>query len=304
MSVSSRLLRWSPAVLSLALAGSALAQDDPELGETGRGAQTPEEAPAKKETPDAWGVSAEESGSASSKPTSSEWESAGGNASERKPSAGSDHEAVVGKIGFGLLGLAEVPVGTQSGSTQTIANSLTAPVIGTRYWFGDRAGFEAGLGFMIRGGSVDDSTGNKGGDVKARAFALHGGLPISIAYGAHYNVLAIPYIGLGFGKATDGRGDAASANDVYGKGFLFEAGLRAGVELQLGAIGLEGFALQLTAGLRLRYEKRTANIPILDNNPATPPSYDQHTKAWVFETSPGSSLGSAVTGCLAALYYF
>jgi hypothetical protein len=286
--------------------GLALAQDDPELGETGSDAaeQDQDKEDKKATSPNTWGVAG--SASTSGTETSSEWGSseAGGGSAKRVSSSGeSDHESVVGSLGIGLLGLAEVPVGTAPGSARTVDSTVTAPVLGARYWLSERFGLEAGVGFMFRSGSVEDSAGNKG-DLSSRAFVLHGGLPIALFWGEHFNFLAIPYLGLGFSKATDGRGQAASADDVFGKGFLFEAGLRAGVEVQLGAIGLEGFALQLTGGVRLRFEKTHANIPLLDDDDATPASYDVDGKQVVFATSPGSTLGSSIAGSLAAVYYF
>ncbi|MFT3921395.1 MAG: hypothetical protein QM778_02550 [Myxococcales bacterium] len=288
--------------LSLAVPGSAWAQDeDPEAGDVGA-----TEEPAKP-APNTWGVSGSASGSTSegTSTSGSEWETAGGAIKREEASSESDHEAVVGKVGIGLLGLAEVPVGTFRGDTRTVDSVLTAPILGMRYWIGERFGVEAGLGFMFRGGSIKDSRGGPEGNVSSRAFALNLGLPIALVWGKHYNVIAIPYVGMGFSKATDPRGDAATANDVFGKGLLFEAGLRAGVEVQLGAIGLEGFALQLTGGLRLRIEKTSANVPIPSDDQNTPPSsYDLDSTSVVFATSQGSTLGSSIAGCIAALYYF
>jgi hypothetical protein len=77
-----------------------------------------------------------------------------------------------------------------------------------------------------------------------------------------------------------------------------------GVEVQLGAIGLPGFALQLTGGLRLRSEKRDANIPVLDNSGTVASTFDVKRSETVFATSEGSTLGSSIAGTLAALYYF
>jgi hypothetical protein len=294
--------RALPLLLGLALLSPVIAHaqdDDPEAGEVGSAAQE------TKPSPNTWGTggsgaaSTEGSGSASATP---EW---GEDAVKSATDNGeSDHEAVVGRVGVGLLGLAEIPVGVNAGSARAVDPVLTAPILGARYWISDRFGLEAGIGFMFRGGSVTDSTGNKG-DVSSRAFALSAGLPIALTWGKHYNVLAIPYFGLGFSKVTDGRGDAITTNDVFGSGILFEAGLRAGVEVQLGAVGLEGFALQLTGALRLRIEKTSADIPIPSDDEDTPPdSYDVDTSSVVFATSQGSTLGSSIAGCIAAVYYF
>lgn len=289
-------LRCAPLVVSLSILGSSLAlaqEDDPEAGET----QSEAAAPPRQQAPSTWGGSA-----------SSEWGEGANTGESAKPRAASssgdsDHENVVGKISFGILGTSEVPVGTLPGGTRVSDSFVTAPVLGSRYWLSERFGIEAGLGFMARGGSVDDSLGNKG-DLKSRAFALHAGVPIALAWGEHYNLLAIPYAGLGFSKARDSRGNAASADDIFADGFLFEVGLKAGVEIQLGAIGLEGFALQLTGGLRLRVEKRSSDLPIIDTDPNTPESYKQDSSETVFATLPGGNLGSALSGALAAIYYF
>ncbi len=285
---------------SSAYAHTAYAQedDDPEAGEVRSSSEA--SASSRRSASGSWG---EEANSSSSDDWGSSASSSSSRSSKPKSTGDSDHEEVVGKIGIGLLGSAEVPVGILPGGARTVDRYLTAPVLGTRYWLSERIGVEAGLGFMLSGGNLEDTLGNKG-DLKRRAFALHAGLPIAIAWGEHYNLLAIPYAGLGFSKARDGRGNATMADDVFGDGFLLEFGLRAGVEIQLGAIGLEGFALQLTGGLRLRVEKTTSDIPIIDNDPMTPENYKVDSSEVVFATSPGSSLGAALSGCIAAIYYF
>ncbi len=99
-----------------------------------------------------------------------------------------------------------MPVGTSAVTRAPWIRFSRLLLLGTRYWISERFGFELGLGFMIKGGNIKDSRGGEGGDVRSRAFAFNAGLPIALAWGKHYNILAIPYVGMGFSKATDGRG--------------------------------------------------------------------------------------------------
>lgn len=288
----------------------AFAQDDPELGETAPGslgpsakrrggskkaapAPEPEPAPVVPEAPPPMETAASTSMDTGwEKPASEDGES-----EEKK--GDTDHAAVVGSIGVGLLGMAEVPLGG-AGYPGTGA-ALTAPVLGARYWFSERIGAEAGLGFSFTGGSVTVTGASDADNDSSRAFAFHAGAPISLASGKHYNLIAVPYLGLGFSSSTITKASTPNGDDIFGKGFLFEGGLRAGVEAQLGAIGLEGLALQITGGMRLRYETRSTDSP-----PAVAggPKVVTDTSNIVFATSPGSTLGSAVAGTIAAIYYF
>ncbi len=300
----------------------AFAQDDPELGETSPGAAgasgrkrsgnrrgAPEPAPAAPvaeeppEAPPAFDASA-----STNNGLDADWERPKGE-SESEKKGDSDHEAVVGSIGIGLLGLAEIPVGVADpiggGSARRTASSpMTAPVLGFRYWFGPRIGIEAGVGFSFSGGVIKVTNLPDADNATTRAYAFHGGLPLSLTFGKHYNLLAVPYFGVGISSATDTRGTTGSADDIFGKGMLVEGGLKMGVEVQLGGIGLEGLALQLTGGVRVRYESTSADVPVLNNMGAATGSVDIETTNVIVATSPGSSLGSALAGTLAAIYYF
>jgi len=296
--------------LCMLTAAPALAQDDPELGETAPGAvggpakrraggkkaaPAPEPAPAPvvPEAPPPMEPAASTS-------MDTGWEKPASEDDESEEKKGdTDHAAVIGDIGVGLLGMAEVPNG--GGGYIAPRASLTTPVLGARYWFTERFGAEAGLGFMFSGGSVTATGASDADNDSARAFAFHMGAPISLTSGKHYNLIAVPYLGLGFSSSTITRASTPNGDDVFGKGFLFEGGLKAGVEAQLGSIGLEGLALQLTGGIRLRYETTSTDAP-----PAAPggPKVVTDTSNIVFATSPGSTLGSAVAGTIAAIYYF
>ena len=314
--------RFKPLVFLCMLAATPVfAQDDPELGETRpsapsaagrrkpsakRGSPAPAaEAPAPApEAPPALASSA-----SADTGLDADWERPKREGDEEEKKGDSDHEAIVGSIGIGLLGMAEVPVGVSDpigggGARRTTSSPLNAPVLGARYWFSRRFGLEAGVGFSFSGGTIKVTNLDDADNATTRAYAFHAGLPLSLSSGKHYNLLAVPYAGLGISSATDTRGTTGSADDIFGEGMLLEGGLKMGVEAQLGAIGLEGLALQLTGGVRLRYESTTANVPVINNMGAATDSVNIETTNVVVATSPGSSLGSALSGTLAAIYYF
>jgi hypothetical protein len=314
-----------------------LAQSDPELGETAaktkrrakkkakkkRAAQA-EQAPTAETQPvdtSAWSGSTNASADTSSASTTSsgEWEAPPGDdededeeeeeeEEEEEARGDSDHESVVHSVSLGLLGLAELPIGVGDpvnapGGSRAVPDVLTAPILGTRFWFTSRLGIEAGFGLNMRSGTIKRGA-NENDGAKALAFAVTVGVPLSLAYGKHYNLLVIPNVGFGKSSATDTRNTAEDADDVFGKGTVLEAGLKGGIEAQLGAVGLPGLALQLTLGVRFRYEQLSANIPVLDAMGTLQSEYEVESTNTAFATSQGSSLGSAVAGTIAALYYF
>jgi hypothetical protein len=317
-----------------------LAQSDPELGETAAKTKRHAKKKGKKKASaqpesgsqgepasvdaNAWSgstnASADTSSASETSSAKTEWETPPGDDDEEEdgdeeededddePAGHSDHESVVHSFSLGLLGLAELPIGVADpvnapGGSRAVPDTLTAPVIGTRFWFTPRFGIEAGFGLNLRNGTIKRGD-NENDGAKALAFAATLGVPISLVYGKHYNVLVIPNFGFGTSSATDTRHTAEDADDVFGKGTAFEAGLKGGVEAQLGAVGLPGLALQLTLGVRFRYETLSANVPVLDDTGTLDSSYDIESTNTAFTTSPGSSLGSAVAGAIAAIYYF
>jgi len=228
---------------------------------------------------------------------------------DTKKKGDGDHDKIMGHIGIGLLGMAEVPVGVADpiggGATRrTTSSPISAPVLGVRYWFSSRLRLEAGVGFSFSGGSIKIGDADSADNATTRAYSVHLGLPLSLASGKHYNLLFVPYAGFGSASATDTRGTSGNADDIFGKGTLLEGGLKVGVEVQLGGIGLEGLALQLTGGVRVRYESTTADVPVIGAMGAPTGAVDVETTNIVLATSPGSSLGSAIAGTIAAIYYF
>ncbi|MGD0529522.1 MAG: hypothetical protein ABSE49_30570 [Polyangiaceae bacterium] len=138
------------------------------------------------------------------------------------------------------------------------SSNVAAPVVGVRYWLTNRFGIDGGLGFGYASGSDQTVAGgttttvNKTGTT---GFALHGGVPISLAEGKHYAFLVIPDFTVGFTTATytppTAAGATAGPNQSL-SGFLFDIGARAGAEIYFGFIGLPQLALQATVGLSYR----------------------------------------------------
>jgi len=182
----------------------------------------------------------------------------------------SDHSRVVGHVGIGLLGITSLPYpggldedGDPSprrvlGST----NSVDAPSFGVRYWFRERVGLDVGVGVAF-GSAGGNSFSSASAETPASgdglfALSLHAGLPLVLFHGRHYKFLAIPEMNLGFATGgDDGRSATDLTDDNSYSGFLFEAGGRLGAEIHFGFINLPFLALQISAGLAVRYESRT-----------------------------------------------
>ena len=162
------------------------------------------------------------------------------------PPAG-DHQQFVGHFGVGYQGISSLPIaaGGAPGALPQLG-TVSAPVIGIRYWFRESVGFDAGLGIGIQTGSAQPS---------AYGFALHTGLPIALAHGRHSVFEIIPEATVGFttGTIAGQPGVGVGTNASVG-GFLVRAGARAGAELHFGFIGLPELALQATVGLYWRTE--------------------------------------------------
>ncbi len=278
---------------AMASASAATAQVDPELGDTSRNAPRDEgERPTFAETwepPPDFGKKQGDAGDTSA--------------------GDSDHDAVVGSFSLGLLGLADLPVavgdpiGGASGARTIAQDVVLAPVIGTRYWLGARAGVEVGFGFSYRSGTISFAGGEADG-AELAGYAGHLGIPIAATWGRHYTFVVVPYGAFGITSSTDSRGTPQSGDDVFGDASVLEGGVKAGVELQLGAIGLPGLALQLSTGLRVRYESKTTNVPTFDATTMMSGDTDLEETSLVLSSTAGSTLGSAIAGTIAALYYF
>jgi len=163
-----------------------------------------------------------------------------------------DHSKVVGSFGVGWFGLSNVPIGTGNGAER---GNIDTPVVGARYWYNEKIGIDAGLGFSIRSASsqVESRANSVQNDGPSHvSFLLHGGVPIAFASGYHYIFEVIPEFNLGFASGNRGTPDTGL------KGFLIELGARVGTEIQFGFIGLPELALEGSVGLSLRHTSWSA----------------------------------------------
>jgi hypothetical protein len=180
-----------------------------------------------------------------------------------------DHDRFVHHIGVTYFDITALPIANivQTGGTmapmvapgQITSSTVSAPVVGVRYWLTRMIGFDAGIGLGYSGGSQEAV--NSGNDqsvdkTSSFGFAFHGGVPIAFAHGKHYSFLVIPGFTIGATTGTfkpqapGGMGMAAPEQDL--SGFLFDIGARIGAEVHFGFIGIPELALQATVGLSFR----------------------------------------------------
>jgi hypothetical protein len=173
-----------------------------------------------------------------------------------------DHQRFIRRLGVTYFDITDLPIANQTGAggvpAPLTSSTVSAPVIGVRYWLNDLIGIDGGIGLGLAGGSdqtVANGTSTTVSKTGTTGFAIHGGVPIALSEGKHYAFLVIPEMTLGFTSATY-KPDAAPG--VTGQpnqdlsGFLFDIGARAGAEIYFGFIGLPQLALQASVGLSYR----------------------------------------------------
>lgn len=204
-----------------------------------------------------------------------------------------DHQSVVRHVAVGYLGASQIPiaVGLVVGK-----GSVTAPIIGIRYWAGSRVGIDLGLGLGFSTASATQTAGAVTTSATSPAvvgLALHGGLPIALAYSKHFAFELIPEVHFGYaGTTLTGTGGAA---DVGLHGVRFDLGGRIGAEVQFGFIGIPQLSLQGSVGLSLRYETVWATQD--PNNKAS-------SSTLVLGTTLQNDPWAIFTNSVSALYYF
>jgi hypothetical protein len=276
----------------------ALAQQNPELGETGGTATGTAGASTSA------GASA---GGTWQPPTGTQVEAANDNTAvdpqvETAASGDTDHQSVTGHFGVGFLGVMGVPAAgcnPGAGCALDFGYTVSAPTIGLRYWLQEGLGIEVALGIGIESsGSTVTTTGAAGTTTDTNgpslvAFALHGGLPLVFAESKHFAFELIPELNFGF--ATGSWDDTSAANaDLDLSGLLFELGARVGAEIQFGFIDIPQLSLQGTVGLHLRVENRSASTAGGETSAGN----------FRFGTTMQGEPWDIFTGALAAIYYF
>jgi hypothetical protein len=208
-------------------------------------------------------------------------------------SGDSDHAGVVGRFGVGFFGVLAVPVMGCDPMMPLCAalgnGSVSAPTIGMRYWLNDSLGIEAALGLNVTSGEF--------GTIATSAFAvaLHGGVPLALAYSGHFVFEVVPQ--LNFGIASGSHEIVGTVADV--SGLLIEAGAKAGAEIHFGFIDIPQLSLQGTVGILVRHESRSAETVV---GTAAPIVAEQSQT--FFGTGVDGDPWDIFTGSIAAVYYF
>jgi hypothetical protein len=181
-----------------------------------------------------------------------------------------DHERFIGHLAVGYMGISQIPIGTANpaptGGTITDpgAGSVTAPILGVRYWLKRGLGIDAGIGFGYQSGGVTVVNGNTttttSNNNNAFAFALHGGVPLALAEGHHYVFEFVPESTIGFATGTvkGGPGNPPGP-DTSVNGLRFNLGARIGAEIHFGFMGIPELALQASIGAYLSYSQASAS---------------------------------------------
>ena len=215
-------------------------------------------------------------------------------ANDRDKGEQGDHEAFVRHVAVGFLGASQIPI-AQGGVTKLETGTVMAPVLGARYWVGRRVGLDVGVGLGIATTSASTSSGGvttTNNSPVVAAFALHGGLPIALAYSKHFTFELIPEVHFGYAGTT------VPANGVTPpvglNGVRFDLGGRIGAEIQFGFIGIPQLSLQGSIGLSFRYDTIWASQ---DTNRASASSI-------VLGTTLQNDPWAIFTNSVAALYYF
>jgi hypothetical protein len=200
------------------------------------------------------------------------------------PSA-SDFDISQRRIGIGYAGVSQVPIGGPAGT-------ITAPAIGVRAWISQSLGFDAALGLGVAWGSTEANGTTMDLD-PVSGFAAQFGFPINLATGRHVLFQVIPRGGLAYGRTSmPSPGVGLPATDF--SGFRGNLGVRSGLEIFWGFIGLPELSLSATVGLETEVVSLTQSSGTLSST----------TTLWGMSTTVQASPWEIFTSNLAARYYF
>jgi hypothetical protein len=206
----------------------------------------------------------------------------------------SDHDAMIGHVGFGFLGRRNMQIADSDAAGAPIERPIEAPVIGMRYWIDQLLGLDLGVGFSSSSGTVE---ANNTSVDKANYLAaiIHGGVPLSLVSGKHYSFQIVPELNVGIatGSVTPQPGE-----EITYSGFHLDLGARVGSEIHFGFMGLPQLALQGSVGVGLAVDntKWTDNLNGIETSVS-----DSDT---TIGTSVQNSPWNIFTSNVAALYYF
>ena len=152
--------------------------------------------------------------------------------------AASDHEEVVGSLGFQISATFGAPVGAM-GATGPIPGVTN---VGLRYWFNDKIGLDAGFGIAV---------GNDGNNTGV-GFGIDAGVPIAIGIYKHITTFFEPTLAFFLIKSPT---DADPIIDFNVAGSL-------GFEWQLGWIEASRISLTLRVGAGLNVFNNGTNTVV------------------------------------------
>jgi hypothetical protein len=198
-----------------------------------------------------------------------------------------DLDVVNHSVGIGYAGLSQVPVGGTAGN-------LTAPAVGARIWVSPTKAVDVALGF----GWVDGST--KTGTVETNLNAVYGfliqaGVPVALATHKHVSFQVIPYGAFAYG-ATSVSGGGFGVPTTNLSGSRFELGVRSGLEIFWGFIGLPQLSMSATVGAAFERRKLDSDAGV--------GGVSQSSTTYGIATTVQNNPWDIFTGNVAARYYF
>lgn len=214
----------------------------------------------------------------------------------------SDHDMWTGHMGISWFGVSDIPLATGSPAGTAddpvlvpgAPTTVSTPAIGMRYWLSPKLGLDAGLGFMVTGGSIRTTT-SAADKQRVFAFLLHGGMPISLATGKHISIQLTPE--LNFGYATSSVEPPQSIDpppNASLSGMRLDVGARFGAEIHFGFIDVPELALEGSIGAFLTYQSTSASV---GEAKATQSNF-------LFTTASFDNPWEIFTSLIAARYYF
>jgi len=178
------------------------------------------------------------------------------------PAALTARQRRAGNLGVGFLGTVPVLRAMESTTTGTSPGPITitdaratVPMIGVRWWsYGSLIGVELGIGFMYSEGQHDSSSASSMNVSQypiTMEFVGHAALPLSIVSTENVIIFVSPEFRLGNSSRA---ARAAAKPDVA---WTIDAGLRAGIEIFFGFIGIDRLSLEIAARIGVTHEIRT-----------------------------------------------
>ena len=199
------------------------------------------------------------------------------------PASRPDLDVEARRWAIGYVGMSQVPVGSP------MIQDITAPAIGVRYWATPKVGVDFAVGFSWSGGSVD-AGGMLTDKDSVSGYLVQAGAPLALSTHRHVSFQVIPYLAYAQGQTSLGTGTAA----IDFSGLRFDVGVRSGLEVFFGFIGIPELSLSATVGLQFeirRYTFETAGAR-------------QHDTTTGFSTTVQSNPWDIFAGNVAARYYF